>query len=241
MPPDLDPSVTEDAHAGMAQDRGATGAVQAARLCVTGEWAFELIHAVNNGLNAISMNAALARELAVRAELKGERTLLDALDRISLDCGRHADSLRSVVQFARDLTEFEPVSVASLLQELVRLKHEILRFKHIAIHTKGPEPDAEIAAGRLDLKQALLCMLRDGAEAGADAIHVEAAVVDSDIVFRVAYRAHTPDPADVSPGSLRRRFVSDVARSHGGTFVPSVADDGWCRAELRLPLAIEAA
>jgi C4-dicarboxylate-specific signal transduction histidine kinase len=130
-----------------------------------------LAHEIANPLNAVMMNAEMARSLVDRGDPKRAS---DMLERLLDDCARCGKLMRSMQNFGGSLCEHEAVSVN--VKELVDGATSAMTFEY-----EGELPAFDVGADefavnvdRPALERALIGLLRNAAEAGATQISVVA-------------------------------------------------------------------
>jgi C4-dicarboxylate-specific signal transduction histidine kinase len=130
-----------------------------------------LAHEIANPLNAVMMNAEMARSFVDRGDAARAS---DVLERLLSDCGRCGRLMRNMQNFGGSLCEHEAVSVN--IKELVEGATSTIRFEY-----EGELPafnvDANefvVSVDRPALERALIGLLRNAAEAGATAVSIVA-------------------------------------------------------------------
>ncbi len=130
-----------------------------------------LAHEIANPLNAVMMNAEMARSLVDRGE---STRASDVLERLLSDCARCGRLMRSMQNFGGSLCEHEAVSVD--VKELVDGATSTLTFEY-----DGELPMFNVEANgfvvnvdRPALERAIIGLLRNAAEAGAKTVSIVA-------------------------------------------------------------------
>jgi len=130
-----------------------------------------LAHEIANPLNAVMMNAEMARSFVDRGDAARAS---DVLERLLSDCGRCGRLMRNMQNFGGSLCEHEAVSVN--VKELVEGATSTIRFEY-----EGELPAFNVDANefvvnvdRPALERALIGLLRNAAEAGATAVSIVA-------------------------------------------------------------------
>lgn len=213
-----------------------SAADQAARLTVLGESAAALVHAISNALNAIGMNAELARLLAERGAAGGAGELSQALQRICDDSRACAGDTRRLVAFARGERHAEEVTVGHIIEQFRESLASILQLRHIEMTTQVSNADVELLVDPMEMQQMLLCLVREGSEAGAGRVSIACACDGTVVEISVAHDGSQADTGATSPASMRRRFIDAVVRTCDATIESRVDADGWPCSTLSFPV-----
>jgi signal transduction histidine kinase len=206
----------------------------------------DLAHDIANPLNAISMNAELARLLLDRDQPARAR---EAIGRLLEDCARCGRFIQGIQRFGSGLHAHahETMSVHALVSSAMQLAggERIAGLPEVRIEGD----DIPIRADRPALERALAGLLHNAAEAGADDIQVHIGS-DADAVL-IEVRDNGGGVAPESVDKLAKPFYStrrgeggsglgltlarELLRAHGGgmRITPNVPR-GTC-VELRLP------
>jgi len=204
-----------------------------------------LAHDLSNPLNAISMNAELARLLSQKQQ--SER-VGEVVERMLADCSRCSRFLRDLRQFA-DVTkrrphEAVPAQIALDQAELIARAGVTEKFPEIQV-TGG---DISLDVERPAVETALAALLRNAAEAGARNARIEFRRAPAAVDIQVSDDGQ--GLAGIAPGKLGTPFFSTrhkegstglgltvcqyVAAAHGGSFALASAAGGGTVATLRL-------
>ena len=137
-----------------------------------------LAHEIANPLNAVMMNAEMARSLVDRGDAARASTVLE---RLLSDCARCGKLMRNMQNFGGSLCEHEAVSVN--VKELVEGATSAITFEY-----EGELPVFNVEANefvvnvdRPALERALIGLLRNAAEAGATAVSIVASRNNDDV------------------------------------------------------------
>jgi signal transduction histidine kinase len=130
-----------------------------------------LAHEIANPLNAVMMNAEMARSLVDRGDAARASEILE---RLLGDCGRCGKLMRNMQNFGGSLCEHEPVSLS--VAELVEGATSTIVFEY-----EGSLPIFEVDAkeftvnvDRAAMERALIALLRNAGEAGATEVSIVA-------------------------------------------------------------------
>jgi C4-dicarboxylate-specific signal transduction histidine kinase len=137
-----------------------------------------LAHEIANPLNAVMMNAEMARSLVDHGDAARASTVLE---RLLSDCARCGKLMRSMQNFGGSLCEHEAVSVS--VKELVEGATSAITFEY-----EGELPAFNVEANELVVKvdrraleHALVGLLRNAAEAGATVVSIVAGRNSDDV------------------------------------------------------------
>jgi len=204
-----------------------------------------LAHDLSNPLNAISMNAELARLLGQKQQTE---RVGEVIERILADCSRCSRFLRDLRQFAdvtkRRAHETVPAQIALDQAELIARANVSEKFPEIEL-TGG---DISLDVERPALEAALAALLRNAAEAGAHTVRI--AFRHEPAAVEIALSDDGRGLAEIAPGKLGTPFFSSrrkdgntglgltlcqyVAAAHGGSFALAPGATGGAQATLRL-------
>ncbi len=194
------------------------------------------MHAINNGLNAIAMNAELAELLAARGAPSGTASLTDAVQRISQDCRKYSSDTRRLVDFARGGGPVEILSVREVIDRFTGVLASILQLRDVNVNVHVSHPDVEIQANPLDMEQVLLCLVREGREAGASEIAVSTNYNGEEVLIELERNGTQSAADETSPTALRRRFIASALERYRGAYAAAVTGDGRWTDTLRIPV-----
>ncbi len=176
-----------------------------------GAFVRDLAHDIANPLNAISMNAELARLLLDRDQPARAR---EAIVRLLEDCARCGRFIQGIQRFGSGLHAHprEVIAVRTLVSSAMKLAggERIAGLPEVLI--KGD--DVQVRADRPALERALAGLLHNAAEAGADAIQVHTCN-EADAVL-IEIRDNGGGVAPESVDKLAKPFYS-TRRSEGGS------------------------
>ena len=205
-----------------------------------------IAHEIANPLNAIMMNAEMAKSLVERGDIARAS---EALARLVSDCARCGKLMRGMQNFGAgvDTREHGEMSVRDLIEGAT---------SNIVFEYTGALPaftiDAtamNLAGDRAALERALVALLRNAAEAGASDVHLAARDDDDDVVIevrdngagldakaieRVTNSFYSTKRAAGSMG-LGLTLVRELVRKHGGAVTIRANSPTGLHVELRLP------
>lgn len=211
-----------------------------------------MAHDLSNPLNAISMNAELARLLSQKQQTD---RVGEVVERILADCSRCSRFLRDLRQFA-DVTkrrphEAVPAQIALDQAELIARANVTEKFPEIQLAGGDISLDIERSA----VETALAALLRNAAEAGARNVRI--AFRREPEAVEIVLSDDGRGLADIAPGKLGTPFFSSrrkegntglgltlcqyVAAAHGGRFALASGATGGTVATLRLAQPPQAA
>jgi signal transduction histidine kinase len=181
--------------------------VRSERLALVGQLLAQVTHEVRNPLNAISLHAELlADELRAPEQQALLGTVATEIRRLEAVTERYLDLAR---RRAPELASEDPTALA---RSVASLEEERLRRLGVELQVIGPEAESVEVDGNV-LRRALLNLVRNAAEAGAQHITV-----------RVSREAHalaisvSDDGPGLEPGTVDRvfdPFFSTKARGTG--------------------------
>jgi signal transduction histidine kinase len=203
-------------------------------------------HDIANPLNAISLNAELAKLLLERDQPERARAVLE---RLLADCARCGRMVQGMQRFGSGLHAYrrEAISARALIDAAVAVAAQERSGALPALRIDGV--DAQISVDRPALERAIAGLLHNAAEAGATAIEIrirpdgDAVAIDIrdngggipvELRARVAEPFFTTRRAEGSSG-LGLTLVHELLRSHGGALVIAENAGGGAHIELRLP------
>lgn len=203
-------------------------------------------HEIANPLNAIMMNAEMAKSLVDRGDIPRAS---EALTRLVNDCARCAKLMRGMQNFGAgiDTREHSEMSV----QELIEGSTSNIVFEYSgALPAFTVEaPSLHLTGDRAALERALVALLRNAAEAGASDVHISARDDGGDAVIdvrdngtgldekgiqRVSTSFHSTKRAAGGLG-LGLTLTRELVRKHGGSVTIRANSPNGLHVELRLP------
>jgi len=143
--------------------RSQESSLRNARLATIGQMAAQIAHEVRNPLNALGLNAELLIDEVEAGNSKVAKELIDA---IRNEVTRLTDITESYLELGRlpPLT-LQPSSLQVLVGDLVRFQGEELEQSLVAVETDLPEGLPDVLIDRAQLRQALLNIVRNAADA----------------------------------------------------------------------------
>jgi two-component system NtrC family sensor kinase len=220
---------------------------RAERLAWVGQMLAQITHEVRNPLNAMSLNAELLAEDLEALPLDRRQESLEMLGTVRSEIERLEKITEHYLALARrPAPTMVPTDPVELVRGVARLLEEQLR-------RDGVELELELAEGELvdldpdQLRQALLNVVRNAAEAGAERVSIrlhrgedglDVVVSDDGPGFPAedAARAFDPFFTTKAKGSgLGLAITRQILEDHAGTVLLEPTDQGT-RLVLRLPL-----
>ena len=205
-----------------------------------------MAHDLANPLNAISMNAELARLLAQKNQTE---RVAEIVERVLADCSRCSRFLRDLRQFA-DITKpraHERIPAQMLIDAAEVNARAAVSGKFPEIQLSGSE--ATLLVDIPAMEAALSAILRNAAEAGASTIRVT--VDSSSDGMRLVFADNGSGLADVAANKAGAAFFSTrrqqgntglglalcsyVVRAHQGELTVRNGTAGGTEVEIRLP------
>ncbi len=203
-------------------------------------------HEIANPLNAVMMNAEMAKSLVDRGDIA---RATEALGRLVNDCARCGKLMRGMQNFGAgvDTREHSPMSA----QELIEGSTSNIVFEYtgsLPTFTVEAAP-MQIVGDRAALERALVALLRNAAEAGASDVHIsardEGGIVVIDVrdngtgldakgLERVSSSFYSTKRVAGSLG-LGLTLTRELVRKHGGAVALRANSPTGLHVELRLP------
>lgn len=218
------------------------------RLALVGQMLAQVTHEVRNPLNALSLNAELLdeeldglppeRQQEARAILQTMITGISMLEQVT---GRYLDLAR------RPRPEPEPSDPVAVVAEVTGLLEEELRRKGVVVELDLNELPVSLEIDAAQIRQALINVVRNAAEAGATLVrisleqrdkHLHVAIRDNGggMTPETAARASEPFFTTKASGTgLGLAITRQVVEDHGGKLLVAPSPDGT---EVRLVLPI---
>jgi len=207
-----------------------------------------LAHDIANPLNAIAMNAELAKLLLDRDQPARAR---EVIDRLIADCARCGRWIQGIQHFGSGLHAHsrEAISVRVLIDASIKLARQERVAGVPSIHIDGV--DALVHVDRPALECAIAGLLHNAAEANADTIRIRIRVEDDRVLVDIRDNGTGIPPESLSkvaePFFSTRRseggsglgltLACELLRTHGGGLeIAASAPHGAC-VELHLPTA----
>ncbi len=221
------------------------------RLALVGQMLAQVTHEVRNPLNALSLNAELLdeeldglapdRQAEARAILQTMTTGISTLEHVT---GRYLDLAR------RPHPEPEPADPVAVVAEVTGLLEEELRREGVTVELDLAELPASLEIDAAQIRQALINVVRNAAEAGATAVRIALAVQGAHLHVAItddgpgmspdtAARASEPFFTTKATGTgLGLAITRQVVEDHGGRLLVSPSEQGT-EVRLVLPLSDE--
>jgi len=214
-----------------------------------GAFVRDLAHDIANPLNAMAMNAELAKVLLDRGDPAAAR---EALEHLLADCARCGRLVQSFQGFGAALQAGarERVAAGMLLQSAISLMRGELPDAGIEFHVKGAT-DTQVDVDVPALERALACILRNAAEAGATTIVIDIAsgdrrvrieVTDNGRGIEARWRERVMQPffstrRQQGATGLGLALAQEIVRRHAGSLRVMSAADRGTTVTLELPHA----
>ena len=213
--------------------------VKSERLAAVGRIAAQITHEIRNPLSSIGLNAdLLSEELARLAEGREASEAAGLLRSIAREVDRLTEVTEGYLRFARlPKPRLEAEDVGALLADLLHFMREELAGRGLEIHCDVAPALPEVWADDNQLRQALLNLVRNAAEAmspggrlevGAHTIRlgersfVEMVVRDSGVGISPDARARVFDPffsTKARGTGLGLALTQQIVNEHGGDIV----------------------
>ena len=218
-----------------------------ARELDVGGFVRHLAHEIANPLNAIMMNAELARSLMDRGDSARAN---EAIVRLLSDCGRCATLLRGLQYFGSSLAVQEPSGVA--VKDIIDGATSTMMFEYAgtlpAFNVKTI--DADVNVDRAAIERAIVAVLRNSAEAGATQVTIDACKEKRCLLIDI--RDDGPGLADNMIDKVSTTFYSskrlagnlgvgialarELVRKHQGSIDIRANEPAGLCVQIRLPL-----
>lgn len=203
-------------------------------------------HDFANPLNAISLNAELAKLLLERDQ---PGRACEVLERLLADCARCGRMVQGMQRFGSGLHAYprEAISARALIDAAVAVTAQERSGALPALRIDGV--DAQISVDRPALERTIAGLLHSAAEAGATMIEIRIRRDDDSVAIdirdngggipvepraRVAEPFFTTRRAEGSSG-LGLTLAHELLRTHGGALIIAENAGGGTHIELRLP------
>ena len=152
------------------QTRAKERLARSERLALIGQMLAQITHEVRNPLNALSLNSELLGDELGELDPAKETEAWDLLATVSGEIQRLTDVTGHYLQLARrPPARLEPVDLADLLEDVVRLLGAELQQDGVALAVHKQPMRRQLADGN-QLRQALINVIRNAVEAGANAL-----------------------------------------------------------------------
>ena len=203
-------------------------------------------HDIANPLNAISLNAELAKLLLERDQPERAR---EVLERLLADCARCGRMVQGMQRFGAGLHAYprEPISARAMIDAAVAVAAQERSSALPALRIDGD--DALISVDCPALERAIAGLLHNATEAGASMIDIRIRRDDDSVAIDirdngggipVELRSRVVEPffstrrVEGSSG-LGLTLVHELLRTHDGALVIAENAGGGTHIELRLP------
>ncbi|MEP6485440.1 MAG: HAMP domain-containing sensor histidine kinase [Rudaea sp.] len=230
------------------KENKATGDIEIANELDVGGFVRHLAHEIANPLNAIMMNAELARSLMERGD---QARASEAIVRLLSDCGRCGTLLRGLQYFGSSLGAQEPSHVS--LKDVIDGATSTMNFEY-----DGALPefsanviDVDVVVDRAAIERALVAVLRNSAEAGATNVSIDAQLEKRCVAIEI--RDNGPGMSESTIGRLSTSFYSskrlngnlgvglalarELVRRHAGSMHVEPNTPAGLHVSIRLPLS----
>jgi signal transduction histidine kinase len=210
-----------------------------------------LTHDIANPLNAIAMNAELAKALLDRGDTRTARTVLESL---LADCLRCGQLVQSIQDFGTALQPAprEPIEARALLQGAIeRMRGEMCSGTNTAFQIEGAA-DACVVVDSAALERAFAAVLQNAVEAGASLVKIRLAadggwlrteVIDNGAGIKAELRARATDPFFTTrraqgASGLGLTLARALVVQHGGTLDIATNNGGGTLVRMTLPTSM---
>ena len=205
------------------------------------------VHEIANPLNAISMNAELAKLLLQREQTA---QAVEVLGRLLDDCGRCGRVLRGVQRFGSSMNsqQRETVQVRALIDSAIEIFVQEHSAASPAMHIEAIEQP--IVVGLAAMQRVIEGLLLNAAQAGATVIKIQVQRDADSILMDIS------DNGSGIPAEIRSRVIEPffttrrtaghnglgltladaLMRAHGGDLQVDQSETGGARVVLRLPI-----
>lgn len=169
-------------------------------------------HELANPLNAVTMNAELAKMLLKRGQAEQSS---DALERLLAECGRCGRVLRDIQKFASGLKVHprETIHVSVLIDAAEKRYRQECSAARPAIVVESI--DESICVDRVAMERAISALLHNATEAGATAIDIRATREADSVLIAVHDNGHGIAD-EVRPVAADAFFTTRRAAGHIG-------------------------
>ncbi len=216
------------------------------RLALIGQMLAQVTHEVRNPLNAISLNAELLAE-----ELQAASELAEASDILSIIV-REIHRLEQVTEHYLDMARrpaprFEAEDMGELVQSVCRLEEPAFEKAQVRLAYDGPEGPLRVPVDGNQLRRALLNVLRNALQSGADEVTVGLHAEQDQVVVEVSDNGRGTDPENLArifdPFFSRRTkgtglglaITRQIMDDHGGSVLVESEPERGFRIALSLP------
>lgn len=140
--------------------------IQVERLASMGKLAAVVAHEINNPLTGILTSARLLQKKLERVSGEDYADCREHLQLIAEEAARCGEIVKHLLQFARPQTEVRrPEAVARLVHDSIRLVQHKIDLMNIQLHVEIPEELPRIICDAQAIKQVLVAVLINAAEA----------------------------------------------------------------------------
>ncbi len=168
------------------QTRAKERLARSERLALIGQMLAQITHEVRNPLNALSLNSELLGDELGVLDPGRETEAWDLLEVVSGEIDRLTDVTGHYLQLARrPPARLDPVDLGELLDDVVRLLGAELDQQRVALEVKKEGVGAQLADGN-QLRQAILNVVRNAVEAGADELVLSLSQEEDAILIALA-------------------------------------------------------
>lgn len=223
--------------------------IESERLAAIGAAAAAFAHEIGNPLNGMSMTVQLLERRLARASDVGA-TALDTVQKLKDEIRRLAGLLQDFSSFARRETYvFKPVSLATVAGEVFSMEGENYRARGIRVEQSFPANLPLVLADRDKLKQAMLNLCKNAAEAMPEGgtLKVRAHNARGEVMLEITDTgAGIPCGVDIfapfattkpTGTGLGLMVVRQIVAAHGGTISFASEQGKGTTFRISLPLA----
>ncbi|MEN0064929.1 MAG: ATP-binding protein [Myxococcota bacterium] len=183
------------------------------RLAQMGQMLAQITHEVRNPLNAMSLNAEMLTDELGTLDPERSSEAWALLDTVSGEIERLTQVTAHYLQLARrSPAQLVPTDLAGLLEDVLRLLDAELRQADVTLETAFEPVEPQLADGN-QLRQAILNLIRNAAEAGAHHLQLRLRLVDDEV--RIELRDDGPGMDDEEIDRAFDPFFSTKASGTG--------------------------
>ena len=168
------------------QTRAKERLARSERLALIGQMLAQITHEVRNPLNALSLNSELLGDELGALDPKKQTEAWDLLATVSGEIQRLTDVTGHYLQLARrPPARLEPVDLGLLLDDVVRLLSAELEQAEVALEVRKCPLPRQLADGN-QLRQAIINVIRNAVEAGADRLELSLTADDTTVALSLS-------------------------------------------------------
>ncbi|GAB4240511.1 MAG: ATP-binding protein [Acidobacteriota bacterium] len=193
--------------------------IQVERLASMGKLAAVVAHEINNPLTGILTSARLLQKKLERVSGEDYADCREHLQLIAEEAARCGEIVKHLLQFARPQTEVRrPEAVARLVHDSIRLVQHKIDLMNIQLHVEIPEELPRIICDAQAIKQVLVAVLINAAEAIGSAGGEIAVTAREDPASRMVEIAVRDNGCGMDPETMEHifePFFTTKEDSHG--------------------------